>query len=192
MTKRPSGWYWIKDDPTDDWQVAEWDIDGGYLWIIGGDSRRADPDIIGPRIGSPDEMTSEDAIAASVAGAQAEKRHLLLAEQQTMDKALRKSMKIIHEGRAQGGQEPSAEAIANMFFPIALSGERLTERTEKVIAIASLIDAFAARKVIDAVAQERERCAKIAEKWQKENNRRYGDDIGFEIAAAIRKNKPAP
>jgi len=61
MTKRPSGWYWIKDDPTDDWQVAEWDIDGGYLWIIDGASRRADPDIIGPRISSPDEVV--DAVA---------------------------------------------------------------------------------------------------------------------------------
>ncbi len=38
----------------------------------------------------------------------------------------------------------------------------------------------------EAVAAERERCAKIAEAWQKANNRRYGDDIGENIAAAIR------
>jgi hypothetical protein len=45
-----------------------------------------------------------------------------------------------------------------------------------------LIDAHIAK----AVAAERERCAKIAEAWQKANNRRYGDDIGENIAAAIR------
>jgi|GEM_PF-6115260 len=148
MTERPSGWYWIKDDPTDDWQVAEWDIDGGYLWIIDGASRRADPDIIGPRIGSPDEMTSEDAIAASVAGAQAEKRHLLLAEQQTMDKALRKSMKIIHEGRAQGGQEPSAEAWkASGDIPRTDGLCPPFAATRRDVALA--IDAFAASKVTE-------------------------------------------
>jgi hypothetical protein len=63
------------------------------------------------------------------------------------------------------------------------------------------IAAFAARAVANAqtewarydeairdqaVAEERERCAKIAEAWQKTNNRRYGDDIGWNIAAAIR------
>jgi hypothetical protein len=44
------------------------------------------------------------------------------------------------------------------------------------------LDVFAA----EAVTAERERCAKIAEAWQKANNRRYGDDIGENIAAAIR------
>jgi hypothetical protein len=41
--------------------------------------------------------------------------------------------------------------------------------------------------VAEAVAAERERCAKIAEAWQKANNRRDGDNIGENIAAAIRK-----
>ena len=40
--------------------------------------------------------------------------------------------------------------------------------------------------IAEAVTAERERCAKIAEAWQKANNRRYGDDIGENIAAAIR------
>jgi hypothetical protein len=60
-------------------------------------------------------------------------------------------------------------------------------RDSDVPYVADAFNAFAARKVAEAVAAERERCAKIAEAWQKANNRRYGDDIGENIAAAIRK-----
>jgi hypothetical protein len=74
--------------------------------------------------------------------------------------------------------EPSAEAMgmARVWMQSSGRGEPYERR------LASMFDHFAAR----AVAAERERCAKIAEAWQKANNRRYGDDIGENIAAAIR------
>lgn len=60
MSKRQLGWYWIRFNPGERWEIAEWDGIGwgGMDWcIIYYDPKRpeATPDEIGPRIPTPDE-----------------------------------------------------------------------------------------------------------------------------------------